>query len=469
MKKKILALVLALTLALCAIPSAYAYSVREAYMDFAAQYPGFINDVVDQGVSESVILEFLRDVQNYLYQVNRIEKINDGNFDDILIEAIKTVSNSSKFADLQNALYNAYPDAAYEAVIHGRIHEDFIPIYNSIKSMIFEHDMLAEMDTGKDDPVDVAITEIGEPKDVEVERGGSYTLDGSVSAETETGVSIKLEVEWTNEPSTSKVGVFTAEGQVKIPSGYVLADGLDANVSAMVTVVESENNDNDDKKPNTGNENTGTSGNDVQTPGENETVKHIYSFSDVDEKTELGKAVYALSDIGIINGYVDGTFKAENKIRRDEFAKIMVTAMDNLDINAVASFTDVPNTPDNWAYIFIASAEKAGLINGKGDGTFGPGLNIRRDEVMAIIYRAIEGKKAFAQNEVLVPKFSDDAAVADWARMPVYMLAQNGIVSGVKTVVNGAEINNIDPLSDATRGQCVIMVYNALKMMGKIK
>ena len=477
MKKKIMALILAVAMLMCAVPNVFAYSVRDAYSDFAANYPGFIDSIVAQGVSESVILDFLRALQNNLYMVNRVIKITDDNFEDVLIDTVMTVSNAREFDELQKAMWRAFPDAAYEAQVHGRIHADFMPLYEAVRSMVFDYDMLSSMDTGENDRTEIFIVNIGSVNDVQVEQGKTYKLDGEVEAQTETGVNMSLDIEWTNLPSTDKVGEFTAEGTVIIPEGYELEAGLSTDITTQVTVVEPDEDNNNDDNPGKDNDrnpdrnpgpNNRPDDNDYNNGSEDEEpVEHIYSFSDVDEKTELGRAVYALSDIGIINGYVDGTFKADNKIRRDEFAKIIVTAMEMLDVTAAANFTDVP--ADQWAYTFIASAQKAGLINGVGDGSFAPERNIRRDEVMTIIYRALENKRAFKERSINIPNFSDDSKVAGFARIPIYMLAQNGIVSGTKSVVNGVTVNNINPLSDATRGECVIMIYNALKMMGKVK
>ena len=301
--------------------------------------------------------------------------------------------------------------------------------------------------------------------------GGTVSLPSTVSAKTDTGVSMNLDVNWTDVPSTDGVGTYTASGEAVIPADYQLAAGVSTAVTAQVTVVEASqgNSGNNGNSGNSGNGGySGDNGN--YTADENSgTVNHIYKFSDVNENTEVGRAVYALSDIGIINGYADGTFKADNPIRRDEFAKIIVLAMDILDINAVSSFPDVPNTPDNWAYNYIASAEKAALINGVGDGTFSPDRNIRRDEVMVIVYRALDNKKVFKDKTIKIGTFGDDANIADWANESIYLLAQNNIVSGNTFEYQGAQVTNIDPLSNATRGQCVVMIYNALKLMGKIK
>ena len=470
MKKKILALVLAFTMLVCFAPSTLAYSVRDAYNDFAAQYPEFIDIIVAEGVSESTIIDFLRALQRNLYITNRFTPVTESNFEEVLIEAVMDVSNAAQFSDLQGALWGAYGDAVLDAVATHKVPDELMPLYETVKSMVFDYDMLSSLedDTNTED---ITIVRFSAVEDITVTVGGSYTLPTETGAITETSVLVRVGINWTVEPATDTEGTFTAEGVIEVPDGYVLDDGISDIITAQVIVTSAPV----EEKPG---ESTSGGGSvtrypDRNNPGEDivvpelEKPRHIYNFSDVVENSELGIAVYALSDIGIINGYADGTFKPNEKIRRDEFAKIMVTAMENLDIDAAANFTDVPK--DHWAYLYIASAQKAGLINGYVDGTFGPDRNISRAEVMTIIYRAVESKKAFKDNTTPVSTFSDDALIADYAREAIYTLARNNIVRGTVSDKDGAVTTKINPLGDATRGQCVIMVYNALRMMGVIK
>lgn len=467
MKKKIVALILAFTMVVCLVPSAHAYSILDAYIDFAYQYPEFIDVVVAGGVSESTIIDFLRSLQRNLYLTNRFETITEDNFDDVLIDAVAEVSNSPEFADLQKAIVDAYQDAAYDAVLNHRIHEDLMPLYEAVRSMVFDHDMLSSYDNGSE-PYVIDITNISGIEDITVQVGGTYTLPDQTGAMSETKVYLTLDIDWHDQPSTNTSGTFYAEGTVAIPEGYALRDGVSDTVTARIIVssdpVEDNGDDNDIRRPLYPDRDDPTK--DVEVDYLDK-PRHVYNFSDVNEKTDLGKAVYALSDIGIINGYVDGTFKPNEKIRRDEFAKIIVTAMENYDLTATASFTDVP--ADQWAYRYIASAQKAGLINGYVNGTFGPERNISRAEVMTIVYRALNSRNAFKSAYAPVATFNDDNLIAEYAREPIYTLARYGIVGGTVSNVGGAVITTIDPLSDATRGQCVMMVYNALKMMGEIK
>ncbi|MGN1098537.1 MAG: S-layer homology domain-containing protein, partial [Clostridia bacterium] len=201
-------------------------------------------------------------------------------------------------------------------------------------------------------------------------------------------------------------------------------------------------------------------------PGETDSdtpVVHKYTFSDVSEATEMGKAVYALTDLGVINGYLDGTFKPANNITRAEFAKIMVTALNKYDYTATATFTDVPSV--EWYYSFVASAKQAGLINGYPDGSFAPNANITRAEVMTVIYRALKSADALKTPQTYAAAFADDASIPEFAKEAVYALVNNAVVAG--TAQNGATV--IKAEQAAGRGDCAVMLYNALKLMGKVK
>lgn len=457
MKKKILALALALSMLLCAVPS-YAYSVREAYTDFVAEYPGFVDALFNQGeaVSESMVISFLSAVQRNLYNRNKFEApVTEENFDDALVDAVTALALLDEYAPLQKALYKAYPDAATEAYIHHRISDEFMPLYNTVKSMIFDHNMLEEIDTSEG-----AVTQLVSIEGfdtVTVEQGGELNLPEYTYATSETGVKIKLDVEWKDVPSTKSAGTFTASGTVIIPGGFELGGGVHNDASVKVTVTKKDSSDSSG---------SGTSGDKnpivgpvVPVTDPNDKVVHKYNFTDVNEATEAGKAIYALTDAGVINGYFDGTFKPAGAITRAEFTKMVVTALDMYDYEAKASFTDVAAA--EWFYSYVASAAKNKLVSGYEDGSFRPAGGITRAEVMTIVYRVLNEKKlltAAASNTL----FADDAAVPAWSRSFVYALRDNGIVSADKD-------NKIQAEQPATREQCAVMLYNAMKKLGKIK
>jgi hypothetical protein len=100
------------------------------------------------------------------------------------------------------------------------------------------------------------------------------------------------------------------------------------------------------------------------------------SFSDADDINEdFSTAVSAMSDLGIIEGYDDGSFQPETVLTREQAAKIIAylmigsSAADGLSTSS-APFTDVAT--DRWSAGYIAYCVSEGIVNGLGDGTFDP-------------------------------------------------------------------------------------------------
>lgn len=89
-----------------------------------------------------------------------------------------------------------------------------------------------------------------------------------------------------------------------------------------------------------------------------------------------------LMDQRIISGYDDGTVRPDQTVTRAE-AAIMIGQLKGLDgTQRGTKFTDV--TAGQRASGFIASAEQAGFMNGRTDGTFQPYAPITRGD-MAIV------------------------------------------------------------------------------------
>ena len=112
-------------------------------------------------------------------------------------------------------------------------------------------------------------------------------------------------------------------------------------------------------------------------------------YTDVMPEAWYNNAISTLSNMGILNGYADGTFRPNNPITRAELTKIASSFFGTADLSdKVSSFTDVSS--DAWYSSFIKAAEDLGLVNGYGDGTFLPDNYITRAETFAIVNRTLK-------------------------------------------------------------------------------
>ena len=116
-----------------------------------------------------------------------------------------------------------------------------------------------------------------------------------------------------------------------------------------------------------------------------------FAFTDTDDLSSVEQdAIYRLYALGILNGYPDGTFGADNQITRAEFAKIACVVAGFGDVsdilaNTPSSFTDVAVGMWYTGYINVAASQ--GFIHGYPDGSFKPNDPITMAEVVTILMR----------------------------------------------------------------------------------
>lgn len=107
-------------------------------------------------------------------------------------------------------------------------------------------------------------------------------------------------------------------------------------------------------------------------------------FSDV--SGDLVSYVNELSDLGIITGYSDGTFKPENTITRAE-AAAMIARLFKYSGSYNNEFSDVKT--DDWFADYVAALASKGIIDGYDNTTFAPNNNIKYQEIMKILVCAL--------------------------------------------------------------------------------
>ncbi len=112
------------------------------------------------------------------------------------------------------------------------------------------------------------------------------------------------------------------------------------------------------------------------------------AFPDVAEDHANIEAIETLAEMGIINGYPDGTFGTEGLITRAEFVKMLMVLNGSQNVNVGNVTTGFPDVDGNgetsahWAISYIKTAIDLGIINGYPDGTFNPDGKVKYEEAI---------------------------------------------------------------------------------------
>ena len=144
--------------------------------------------------------------------------------------------------------------------------------------------------------------------------------------------------------------------------------------------------------------------------------------------TDLPLTHWAYSDVKfmvdrqIISGLGAGKFGPDNPARRSELAVMLVKALNLPTTGVEAEFKDVPKS--NWAYAYVAAAQKAGITSGFPGGYFKPNDYVTRGQVAAMLARAYSLQLTGSAGDFTdVPK-------TYWAYDVIQKLADNSISKG---------------------------------------
>ena len=171
------------------------------------------------------------------------------------------------------------------------------------------------------------------------------------------------------------------------------------------------------------------------------TVAFGATYTDVTEESAYYEAVETLNKLEIVTGYEDGTYKPEDGVTRAEMAALIARIQgygETAKAAANTGFKDVPAS--HWASGYIANAAGMGIINGYGDGTFGPEDPVKYEQAVKMVMATL-GYTPFAEKNGGYPT----GYLAAAQRYDVSLAVANAAVG-----------------SDANRGTVAQILANAL-------
>ncbi len=171
--------------------------------------------------------------------------------------------------------------------------------------------------------------------------------------------------------------------------------------------------------------------------------------------------IEVLASRSIINGKTSGSFAPEEDITRAQFAALLVRSL-NLPVSEEqGSFKDV--SANHWAASDIEAAYAAGIISGKLDGSFAPSENITREQMAAMLIRAVQYKDAS-----LLEGLKPSAPFKDADRINSY--AKEAIDQAVALkLLNGNSNGTFGPKKNTTRAQAAVVLYRMLDALDELE
>jgi len=181
-------------------------------------------------------------------------------------------------------------------------------------------------------------------------------------------------------------------------------------------------------------------------------------FTDIGNHAWAADAINTLAADGIIKGTSASTYSPANNITRADFALLLVRAFE-LESDNTENFADV--SASDYFAAELAVARNSGIVNGIGDNKFAPRNTITRQDMMVIVYRALEASLALKgggpSNDgggISSSQYSDFDTVAEYAKEAVSALIGAGIVNGK----NG----RIAPTDYTTRAEVAVLINRIL-------
>ena len=174
-------------------------------------------------------------------------------------------------------------------------------------------------------------------------------------------------------------------------------------------------------------------------------------FDDINMSDWYYSSVKYTYQNGMISGATDTEFRPSAKITRGMIVTILWRMEGSPKVTGIEDFTDVKG---QYYYDAVRWAAKNGIVNGYGDGRFGPNANVTREQLATILCNYAKYKGKNTKVTVDTGKYKDWYKVSSFAKPAAQWAIKTGVITGKE---NGTKV---DPQGTATRGEAAVMLYN---------
>lgn len=183
-------------------------------------------------------------------------------------------------------------------------------------------------------------------------------------------------------------------------------------------------------------------------PIEDETPKA--DFSDVPADAWYAEAVQYVYENGLMTGTSDTTFSPDLTTSRSMIATILWRMAGSPVVNYAMDFADVP--ADQWYAEAVRWASSEGIVGGYGNGSFGTGDPITREQFAVMLYRFAQkqGYDVSVGENTNILSYTDVSSVSEYAIPAMQWAVGSGVITGMG--------DTLAPQGETTRAQAAMML-----------
>ena len=168
-------------------------------------------------------------------------------------------------------------------------------------------------------------------------------------------------------------------------------------------------------------------------------------FTDVLSSSRYASAIDYVYENGLMNGVSATEFDGYGNLSRAMIVTILYRQEGSPSVSS-SGFSDVP--AGKWYTAGVAWAAKNGMVNGYGNGKFGPEDDVTVEQMAAILYRYAQYKGISTSKLANTSGYSDFSRVSSWAQTSVRWALANAVIIPINT--------SIYPTAKASRGEAAI-------------
>jgi len=179
-------------------------------------------------------------------------------------------------------------------------------------------------------------------------------------------------------------------------------------------------------------------------------ITTVLPFTDVSKDEWYYNDIAYVYDLGIMSGTSDTTFEPEVTMTRGMVATMLYRLEGEPAVTGDSPFADV----EKGAYYekAVTWAAQNDVVEGYGDGNYGPNDCITREQMATIMYRFARYKGYDITARANLSQFTDAADISDYAVVPFSWANANGLVTGLPD-------RTLQPAGDATRAQAAAILH----------